>query len=165
MKIVSSSVKADYSGWKKVQKNLLRGNAKSLELGIFDKYYGPENDNLPVAQVAAWNEFGHANGGWFEGTSTPSRPFMRMYLFKLEQDGKLVGEMAWQLYQVATGKMSWDQFYKHLGEEAKSDLQKVVNAWEHPENSPATVYLKGFNDPLIETGTLLDSIDYRIGGA
>jgi len=30
-------------------------------------------------------------------------------------------------------------------------------------NAPLTVQLKGFNDPLIDTGKMLDSVDYLLG--
>ena len=31
-----------------------------------------------------------------------------------------------------------------------------------PHNAPVTVAIKGFDDPLIDTGALRDAIDYRI---
>ena len=34
--------------------------------------------------------------------------------------------------------------------------------WSIPMNAPLTVELKGFNDPLIDTGKMLDSVEYRV---
>ncbi|MNQ35947.1 hypothetical protein D3C85_494540 [compost metagenome] len=153
----------DDSVWLKMKKNLQKGQHLATKVGFFDKYYGPENDNLSVAQVASWNEEGHNNGGLFPGSVTPPRPFLRMYIFKLEQDGKLVQEMAHKIHLVAIGKMTWTTFYNDLGEEAKNDVKEVIKAWDYPPNGPKTIELKGFNNPLQESDVMLESIEYKIG--
>lgn len=52
----------------KARKNLQDIDKKVVQVGFFDTYYGPENDNLPVATVAMWNE---------EGEGVQMRSFIR----------------------------------------------------------------------------------------
>lgn len=146
----------DKSVWQKMAKNLQKGSHLAVKVGFFDKYYGPENDNISVAQVAQFQE---------EGTDKiPSRPFLRMYLFKLEQDGKLVKEMADKIHLVAMGKMTWTAFYNDLGKEAQEDVKKVIEAWTIPPNAPYTIALKdGRDDPLVDSKLMMNSVEHQIG--
>ena len=153
----------DTSGWEKLKKNLIKGNGMCVDVGAFQgTNYGPENDNLPVAQVMAWNEEGHTNGGIFNGTETPPRPFMRYYISQLEKEKKMGKAVSKRLQLVLAERMSWEAFYKSLGAEAVSDLKKVIEQWFYPPNSAATIDMKGFNNPLQETDTMLNSVDSRV---
>ena len=152
----------DISGWVELKKRLIAGDGLATDVGFFDKTYGPENDNLPVAQVAAWNEEGHPNGGIFAGTETPPRPFMRYYISQLRKEKKMGKAVSKRLQLVLNGKMSWEAFYNSLGAEAVSDLKKVIEQWFYPPNSAATIDMKGFNNPLQETDTMLNSVEHRI---
>lgn len=146
---------ADTSQWEKMKKNLMKGQHLAAKVGFFDKYYGPENDNLSVAQVAQWQEEGN--------DKIPMRPFMRYYIMQLEKDNKLISELSPYINQIALGTMSWTQLYNKLGDELVSDLKQVIKEWSVPMNAPLTIELKGFNDPLIDTGKMLDSVEYQLG--
>lgn len=153
----------DTSGWEALKKRLIAGDGMATDVGFFEhSKYGPENDNLPVAQVAAWVEEEYVNLGMFAGTINPSRPFMRYYISQLEKEKKMGKAISKRLQLVLNGKMSWDAFYKSLGAEAVSDLKKVIEQWLYPPNSPATIDMKGFNNPLQETDTMLNSVDSRV---
>ena len=142
--------------WRKMKANLMKGNSLAVKVGVFDKYYGPENDNLPVAQVFQWNE---------EGSETnPMRPAIRYYVMQLEKEGKMIPFLSKYLNSVALGSMTWTQLYEKIGEEAAKDLKKVVDDWEIPPNSPRTQEQKdGRNDPLVDTGLMRDSIESKVG--
>lgn len=152
----------DTSGLEALKKRLLAANNITVDVGFFDKTYGPENDNLPVAQIAAWTNEGHVNGGIFAGTETPPRPFMHYYVSQLEKEKKAGKAISKRLGLVLSGKMSWEAFYNSLGAEAVSDLKKVIEQWFYPPNSAATINMKGFNNPLQETDTMLNSVEHRI---
>lgn len=136
--------------------NLIKGNSLEVKVGVFDKYYGPENENLPVAQVFQWNE---------EGSETnPMRPAIRYYIMQLEKEGKMIPFISSYLNSVALGSMTWTQLYEKIGEEAAKDLKRVVDEWEIPPNSPSTIAEKdGRNDPLVDTGLMRDSIESKVG--
>lgn len=152
----------DNSMWQKIRNNLLKGNSKSVDVGFFEdaKY----EDGTQVAYVAQLNEEGHVNGpdSLVSGAVTPARPFMRYFMMQLEKEGKLIDEMRNDLHLVAIGSKSWKSFYDKLGEEAKEDVQKVIEQWFIPMNAPLTVQMKGFNKPLIDSETMIDSVDYRV---
>lgn len=148
----------DDSQWKKMRKNLDRGKHLAVKVGFFqDSVYGPENDNLTVAQVAQWQE---------EGTDKiPMRPFIRAgFMIKEIEKHKWITPqiMSW-IDDIAMGKLTWTQFYNRLGPIFVQMMQKEIENWRIPMNAPLTVQLKGFNDPLIDTGKMLDSVEYKIG--
>ncbi len=45
-----------------------------------------------------------------------------------------------------------------------NELKKAIEDWSTPPNAPSTVAEKGFNDPLIKTETMKNSVEYKIGG-
>lgn len=141
--------------WQNMKKNLIKGEPLAAKIGVFDKYYGEENDNLPVAQVFQWNE---------EGSETnPMRPAIHYFIMQLEKEGKFIPFVSKYLNSVAMGSMTWTQLYEKIGEAAAKDLKEVVDQWEIPPNSETTIEEKGRNDPLVDTGTMRDSIESKIG--
>ena len=149
--------------WQKMKKNLMKGQSLAAKIGVFDKYYGEENDNLPVAQVFQWQEEGTA-GGQGNGSGIPMRPAIRYFIMQLEEEGKFIPFISKYLNSVAMGTMTWTQLYEKIGEAAAKDLKEVVDQWEIPPNRPATIAQKGGrNDPLVDTGTMRDSIEHKIG--
>ncbi len=51
-----------------------------------------------------------------------------------------------------------------MGEVIKGQLQDSIREWTDPPNAPSTVAKKGFDKPLIETGHMLNSVDYEVSG-
>lgn len=141
--------------WDKLKKNLLKANSFEVQVGAFeDAKYGPENDNLNVAQVMQWNE---------EGTSTnPVRPFMRVGFMAPIIKGSYDKYFIQSMERIALGESSFLKEYQRIGKIAEKDLKEVIADWDTPPNSPRTIAEKGFNDPLVDTGTMLNSITYRV---
>jgi|SRR5690554_5595976 len=157
------SVEVNTKGWRDLKKRVMALDGTEARIGWFSgQNYGPENQNLPIAQVAQFNEEGHINGGWFAGTVTPSRPFIRSFFISLKKsnDFKLfvANELKWYL----DGKRTRYQTAKAIAELVRKGLRETVEKWTHIPNSPATIALKGRNDPLVETGTMAKSIAIRI---
>jgi len=149
------SVVCDKKAWDVLKKKLAVGNDLELRVGFFENArYGPENDNLQVAQVAKWNE---------EGTTTnPTRPFMRHLVSSL--DGVYTSTFAASIQSILIGKSSFSKEYKKLGPLLVEDMQEVIAEWSTPPNSPTTVAKKGFNNPLVDTGLMHDSVEFRVKG-
>jgi hypothetical protein len=140
--------------WEKVKANLLK-NIPELNTGFFSgSNYGPENGNLPVAQVAQWNEEGSSDN--------PPRPFMRVGFGGVLRAGKLDKNIASAITRIAEGESPM-QSLKILGPVFVNEMRQQIIDWDSPPNSPKTVELKGFNDPLRDTDTMLNSVDYRVG--
>lgn len=147
----------DTKVWEKVKKDLLKQARQDLELriGFFEESkYGDENDNLQVAQVAQWNEEGSENN--------PTRPFMRVGFMGPIQKGIYRDNFKLSINAILEGRSTFAAEYKKLGPMAVEDLKSVIDEWSTPPNSPSTVEEKGFNDPLIWTGTMRNSVDYKI---
>ena len=41
-------------------------------------------------------------------------------------------------------------------------MQKEIELWHTPMHAPQSIELKERNDPLVDTGKMLDSVEYRV---
>lgn len=152
---MSVKITVDTSGWDKIKKNLLQANKESLKIGWFENSrYGPENDNLPVAQVAQWNEESSINN--------PTRPFIRFgFMPKLEgPEYRKIFEAS--IANVLQGNTTFKAEYNKLGPILVKEMKEVITDWDTPPNSPRTIEAKGFDDPLVWTGRMRESVEYKV---
>lgn len=148
------TLKVDTSVWDRIRKNLVVGDNLQVSTGFFeDSVYGEENNNAQVAQIARDNE---------EGTvKNPTRPFMRVGF-----GGKVAKQLP-ELFKanmkrIAEGKSTFTQEYTKLGSILTTEMKQSIIEWSTPPNSPRTIADKGFNDPLIKTGTMLESVESKV---
>lgn len=145
----------DTSVWKGIKKNLQDIDKKVVQTGFFDTYYGPENDNLPVATVAMWNE---------EGEGIPMRSFIRAgFIETLKKSSEFNEKVYYKLGMVAEGKMNINQLLSSLGPELVQMMRQEIIDFDNPRNAPLTVSLKGKDDPLRDTDTMLNAVDWKLG--
>lgn len=87
----------------------------------------------------------------------PARPFFKTMIFKRSGDwGRQFGKILKAAdYNTATALALF-------GELAKGQLQQSIREFADPANAASTVRKKGFNKPLIETGHMLNSVDYEV---
>ena len=141
-------------------------DAYGVNVGWFeDQRY---KDNLPIAQVARWQEFGTKAG-------IPRRPFMHQSMMKYE---KIWLEKLKSLIQKEIDKeknINIDKALMKFGEIAKGDIQDTILSGSFTRNSPITVhggwmwkngkaiYIegKGFDKPLVNEGIMVGSIQAR----
>jgi hypothetical protein len=124
-----------------------------------------ENTNGPtILQYAEWNELGvkgppysETGGGvWF----IPPRPFVRGWADgKREQIAKTQERLT---KQVTSGKIDADTAIRRLGEFGQSGIKSYIRNGPHIQNADSTVAKKGSSKPLIDTGTLRNSIRYQV---
>jgi hypothetical protein len=117
----------------------LAGIASRNELGVL----GP-----PVSQ--------HGSGKWF----IPPRPFVRGFA-----DGKreLIAKTMERLGKLVTdGKLDADTAIKRLGEYGQSGVKSYLRNGPFTPNSDSTIARKKSSKPLIDTGTLRNSIRCQI---
>ena len=108
-----------------------------------------EAGGLPVATVAAWNEFGTEH--------SPPRPFFRtMIAAKAPTWGKDVSKLLRQ--DDFDAKKALNQ----MGERIASQLVKSIEALDNPPLSPKTVKIKKFSKPLIDTGHMWNSVGHEV---
>jgi len=143
----------DTKVWDSIRSNLTKGSVQEIQVGFFEESkYGDENDNLPVAQVAQWNEEGSA--------TNPTRPFIRVgFAGRIKNDPELFFS---SIKRIVEGDSTFAAEYKVLGPKLVLEMKQSIAEWDTPSNSPKTIAEKGFNNPLIDSGTMYDSVDYKV---
>lgn len=62
--------------------------------------------------------------------------------------------------RMGAGEMNAEELLDRTGENVSSIIRFFARELDNPANHPFTVEQKGFNDPLIESGSMVGSIDY-----
>ncbi len=120
---------------------------KKVSVGFLEGATYP--DGTSVATVAAAQEF---------GTDTiPPRPFFRSMV--AAKQGEWGPALAVQLTK--TG-FDVEKSLRRAGEGIKGQLQQSILDTNSPPLAESTVKAKGFDKPLIDTGVMLRSVDYRV---
>lgn len=133
----------DLSGLKEVQA-ALKVAARSdnyVEVGLHE----PD-----LAQIGYYNEYGTA--------TAPPRPFVRASVELNENKYKSM--MAKQANQLIQNGGSLE--LSSIGQEASDDMQAYAEDLKEPKNAPSTIKAKGFDNPLINTGEMVDSITFKV---
>lgn len=110
--------------------------------------YSPRKP-ISVAEVAAANEFG--------GGKRPPRPFMRWTLQRRARKWRNILRDILPQYSHDVKKAM-----EHLGEIAAEDLADTIRIWTAPPNAPSTIKKKGFNDPLVDSGQMMNSVRWKV---
>lgn len=138
-----------------LRKRLDKLNGTEIDVGFFEEdRYGPENDNLPVAQVAYYNEFGTVHN--------PTRPFME----ETFSDGLTqthMGKMIKSIFLSAlTNGRAVDRLLQQLGDDIAESMKVMILNYPG-SNSPETVARKeGRNTPLRDTEFMMNSVKFQI---
>ena len=112
----------------------------------------PYPDGTSVAMVGAIHEFGQ--GGQHE------RSFIRT---SFDEHQKKYIKMAQKLVKRVVEKGGDIEMVAELiGTEAAADVVDNINTISTPENADSTVARKGFDNPLVETGHLKQSIRHEV---
>jgi hypothetical protein len=113
-----------------------------------------KGSNMTVASIGAIHEFGSSDG------KIPERSFMRS---AVQANRKKLEEMIGKLsLAVIEGAKDSKTALGILGEYVKGLMQKKIRAGVPPPLSAGTVARKGSSVPLIDTGQLINSIEWQI---
>lgn len=127
-----------------------------IEIGIFGDMKGGEthSTDITVLGIAITHEFGLAVQG------IPERSFIRAGFDAYVND---ISEEANKLLnQVVYLQLHPQVFFETLGHIIVGFIQGYLTDLDTPPNAPATIALKGSSNPLIDTGQLRDSIEFRV---
>lgn len=117
-------------------------------IGIFEDS-GTYEDGKTVVQVGYDNEYG------VPANNVPPRPF----LVPGGQKGfKKAAEQA--ILAIANG-YGEEIALARAAQVMKQSIQRYITALQTPPNAPLTVMLKGSSNPLIDTGKMRRSINYK----
>jgi len=136
--------------WQTVLNKLAAGlsNASLLQVGFLENATYSDGTSVPL--IAAMNEFGRP-------PRQPPRPFMRLTVntYKATWGPQMAASLKATNYNA---KLSLDR----LGQIVKGDIQQSIRDLMAPPLSPITIARKGFDKPLIDTGHMISSVDYRV---
>lgn len=145
---------ASIKGGDKLEKALAEltlkiNNAATLKVGFLSKAKYP--DGTPVALVAAVQDYGAPRAG------IPPRPFFRnMVKAKSPEWPKAIAGL------LKTHDYDATVVLRLTGEAIKGQLQASIRDTNAPPLKPATIKRKGFAKPLVDTGQMLNSVDYNV---
>jgi len=106
--------------------------------------------------AATVNEFGSTDG------RIPQRSYFRS---TMDRERLRYGTaLAWSLRRVLDGRSLWRRELHLLGSRIANDIAITIHELDTPPNAPSTIQKKGFDNPLVETGTLARSIDHEVLG-
>ena len=152
--------------WDRLKK-LLQPGAKQGEVGWFPE--AVYNDGTPIALVAATLNYGTAEAGANHNVAIPARPFM---------DGA-----------IQNNKDKWARIYKDRKESgasaeaaleevciaAREDIQESIETGNWEKLAKSTIEARArrhrgdksgnLSQPLIDTGEMINSVNYKISGA
>jgi hypothetical protein len=158
--MISIRLTSNKQKWRGMKTSLSVGVSKKLQIGFFSEdRYGPENSNFPVALVAAWQD----KGAPFVGDKhIPARPFMSVGLKELLKSPLYTSKYKKAYIDILENNSDFERQYKKISIDVVPRLKKIIDRWAIPPNAPATVKEKGFNDPLINTGKMRDSVKAKV---
>ena len=113
-----------------------------VDVGLFD----PD-----LAQIGFFNEYGTV--------TAPPRPFIRAGIDKnLEEYEHNMANQANDM--IVNGQ---DLNIEEVGKKASLDVKRYASQLKEPKNAESTIKRKGFDNPLVDTGTMIESISYELG--
>lgn len=129
-----------------LESKLKLGKKESLQVGFFESAkYG---NGAQVASVAFWQEYGTLK--------IPMRPFFRNAITKNSK--KWFAILGNELKTSGNAEFALNR----LGEIAKGDIMQSITAIKTPPNAESTIKQKGSSNPLIDTGFLRASVNYKV---
>ncbi len=133
----------------------MRQMASMLERPVFVRVGFLENatypDGTPVAMIAAIQDFGAPRAG------IPPRPFFRnMIAAKSPEWPEAIGAL------LVANDYDVNLTMAQVGEAVAGQLRQSLINTNSPPLAESTIARKGFSKPLVETGHMLNSIDYEV---
>ena len=127
-----------------------------LKTGVQEGEKSAKNPSLSLAQIGYINEFGDDN----DGRPIPPRPFIGGTFD--QQRPKLEKMMAAAVRGITSGRVTIYQALGLIGQFLESRTQIYMERLKDPANAPFTVSQKGFDNPLINTRQLRNSIRWVV---
>ena len=148
-------------------KKLRKMNGMKVKWGFdADAEYSDPRGFEKISDVAQLVENGHNNGGMFPNTVTPPRPFFKTATEDQENHREMRALIKKLQRDVLRGKISPEDKMEQLGELACKQLREsILNFGGQLEQSTLDVReYRGVSsdDPLIESGEMLDAVTFEV---
>lgn len=138
------------SGWSREIKQLLE--RVTVTVGIHEQDASRKiDDGLSNAVLGFWHEYGTSRA--------PQRSFLRSTYDRKEDEYRRFFKAA-MARAARRGKRI--RALDLVGMKIAADVKETIRAHIPPPNAPETIAKKGSSTPLIDSGELLNSIDYQV---
>ena len=104
-----------------------------------------------IIDVAIWNNF---------GIGVPRREFMAESARKWQQEWVENFEKIQRAME--KGEIDVDKVLKTMGLSGENIVSTTIRDWQIPPNSRYTIKMKGANNPLVDTGDMMNAPRYEI---
>jgi hypothetical protein len=141
-------------GWFRIKREVMKMKHASARIGVLQSAPAYK-DGTSQAEVAFHNEFGTKD--------IPERSFIRATAD--EQRSRYTRVLKGEADKIMTGKSTVKLSLEKVGLLAQGHVRKKIKNLKTPPNAPATIKAKRSSNPLIDTSTMLKSIDYEVKGA
>lgn len=141
-------------GWRRIKQELEVLGRASVKIGL-QEGTTTEDGSASLPEIGFYNEFGTAR--------IPPRPAHAQAYDK--NKGKIDTAIKRLHDSVVAGRRSAKDALGLLGQLHQRNIQKSIRDLREPENAPSTIERKGSDNPLIDSGHMVQSIRYEVGGA
>ncbi len=107
-----------------------------------------------ASSYAIHHEFGAPGAG------IPARPIIRP-TFE-ENRAHYLRSMKWSMGRILSGSRKLEPELERLGRKVADDVKMKIAGMSSPANAPSTIAKKGFDDPLIDSGAMMDAVTVEI---
>jgi hypothetical protein len=153
--MLKTSVRMTYrdTGWKRFRAMVEKARGQhTITLGIHGDA-GGHDSGMSVVEIAMLHEFGSGH--------IPQRSFVRAWV----EDNREKIDRAFAAMGKQLTKRPAEQLLEQLGSLFKASMQARISAGIAPELAKSTSDRKGSTTPLIDTGVLKASINYKVEAA
>lgn len=139
-------------GWNRIKREIIALDKMSVYVGIQGSNALKHSGDATLVEIATYNHFGTEK--------IPSRPFLTHAI--TANKSQIMRRISASVRVITSGAAKTEKQLALIGEYVVSLTQDEITAWADPPNAPATVKRKGFNNPLVWTGTLRRSVTYEV---
>jgi len=126
---------------------------KKMQVRVgFQRGYASSEGSADIVDIAAWNELGTAK--------VPSRPFLRQSTDKNRV--RISAMCKAQLQAIARGEATAESALNAIGAMQVGLVQNEIRNGEFVPNAPSTIAKKKSDQPLIDSGTMRQSVKHVI---
>jgi hypothetical protein len=143
-------------GMKALNKRLMQTSDLALKVGLVGEKANQQHGDsgFTNVQLGTVHEFGSANG------VVPERSFIRATVDEKEEDIKAIGRRVIQ--GIISGKVTAQRGLEIMGLRVQADIVAKIRSGIKPELKPETVKRKGSSTPLIDSGQLVQAINFQV---
>jgi hypothetical protein len=148
---VATRIRDRDRGARALMKRVINAKARVI-VGIHEAEGAADHDGATVAEIGSYHEF---------GLGVPRRSFIADWSDESEADNRATLKKIGQA--VVKGTLpSVENGLERFGLKAVSDVQARIKAGIAPDLAEETIRLKGSSTPLIDKGTLWQSIRHEV---